>query len=82
MSASVAILGGGIAGLSAAHELAERGFDVTVYETRPIPGGKARSMPVPGSGFFSPTSSVPGRIRESEVLARKARYLPPRSTGV
>jgi uncharacterized protein with NAD-binding domain and iron-sulfur cluster len=23
---------------------------VTVYETRPIPGGKARSMPVPGSG--------------------------------
>jgi uncharacterized protein with NAD-binding domain and iron-sulfur cluster len=46
----VIVLGGGVAGLSAAHELAERGFDVTVYETRPIPGGKARSMPFPGSG--------------------------------
>ncbi len=50
MSGSVAILGGGVGGLSAAHELAERGFDVTVYEARLEPGGKARSMPVPGSG--------------------------------
>jgi uncharacterized protein with NAD-binding domain and iron-sulfur cluster len=47
---SVAILGGGVAGLSAAHELVERGFDVTVCEARDIPGGKARSLPVPGSG--------------------------------
>jgi uncharacterized protein with NAD-binding domain and iron-sulfur cluster len=31
---TVAILGAGIAGLTAAHELAERGFDVTVYEPR------------------------------------------------
>jgi uncharacterized protein with NAD-binding domain and iron-sulfur cluster len=47
---SVAVLGGGVGGLSAAHELAERGFDVTVYEARDCFGGKARSMPVPGSG--------------------------------
>jgi uncharacterized protein with NAD-binding domain and iron-sulfur cluster len=46
----VAILGGGVAGLTAAHELAERGFDVVVLEAREIPGGKARSLPVPGSG--------------------------------
>jgi len=46
----VIILGGGIAGLSAAHELIERHFDVEVYELLPILGGKARSFPVPGSG--------------------------------
>ncbi len=46
----VIVLGGGVGGMSAAHELAERGFEVTIYETRSIPGGKARSVPVPGSG--------------------------------
>ncbi|MBT2526043.1 FAD-dependent oxidoreductase [Streptomyces sp. ISL-99] len=45
---SVAVLGGGVAGLTAAHELAERGFAVTVYERRAL-GGKARSMDVPKS---------------------------------
>ncbi|MBF6179000.1 FAD-dependent oxidoreductase [Nocardia otitidiscaviarum] len=45
----VAVLGGGVAGMTAAHELAERGFEVTVYERRAL-GGKARSMRVPGSG--------------------------------
>lgn len=45
---SVAVLGGGVAGLTAAHELAERGFKVTVYERRAL-GGKARSMDVPDS---------------------------------
>jgi len=39
----VVILGGGVAGMSAAHELAERGFHVHVYEARPVPGGKART---------------------------------------
>ena len=43
MATSVAVLGGGVAGLSAAHELAERGFTVTVHEKRAVPGGKARS---------------------------------------
>ncbi|WP_232541985.1 hydroxysqualene dehydroxylase [Nocardia bovistercoris] len=45
----VAVLGGGVAGLTAAHELAERGFRVTVYERRAL-GGKARSIPVPNTG--------------------------------
>jgi uncharacterized protein with NAD-binding domain and iron-sulfur cluster len=44
----VAVLGGGMAGLAAAHELAERGFRVTVYERKAL-GGKARSIAVPGS---------------------------------
>jgi len=47
---TVAVVGGGIGGLSAAHELAERGFDVTVYEANDRFGGKARSMPIDGDG--------------------------------
>jgi len=45
----VAIIGGGVAGLSAAHELAERGFRVTVFEASRTTGGKARSIFVPGT---------------------------------
>ncbi|MGW1837406.1 hydroxysqualene dehydroxylase [Streptomyces sp. NPDC002067] len=45
----VAVLGGGVSGLSAAHELAERGYAVTVYEYYDTLGGKARSMDVPGT---------------------------------
>ena len=51
MSQKVIILGGGIAGLSAAHELIERRFEVEIYESHPIAGGKARSFPLPGSGI-------------------------------
>ncbi len=47
---TVAILGGGVGGLSAAHELAERGFAVSVYERQAAFGGKARSISVPGTG--------------------------------
>jgi uncharacterized protein with NAD-binding domain and iron-sulfur cluster len=47
----VIILGGGIAGLSAAHELVERHFEVEIYESLSIAGGKARSFPLPGSGI-------------------------------
>ncbi|TDB95248.1 FAD-dependent oxidoreductase [Actinomadura sp. 7K534] len=45
----VAIFGGGMGGLSTAQELAERGFQVTVYE-RKAWGGKNRSIPVPNTG--------------------------------
>ena len=48
--ATVAILGGGVGGLSAAHELIERGFAVTVYERADVFGGKARSIYVPNTG--------------------------------
>src|SRR4051794_16628647 len=46
---NVVVLGGGMAGLAAAHELADRGFDVTVYERNAL-GGKARSIPVAHTG--------------------------------
>ena len=51
MGKKVIILGGGVAGMSAAHELVERGFAVEVYERKSIAGGKARSIGVPGSGM-------------------------------
>ena len=46
----IVIVGGGVAGLTAAHELKERGFRVTIYEREPECGGKARSFAVP-SGY-------------------------------
>jgi 15-cis-phytoene desaturase len=47
MGERVAVLGAGVGGMTAAHELAERGFEVHVYERRKIPGGKARSFKGP-----------------------------------
>src|SRR5450432_3677488 len=54
MSHTVAILGGGVAGLSAAHELAQRGFQVSVYERNATFGGKARSVSGQPSGSAGP----------------------------
>ena len=48
MAKKVIIIGGGVAGMTAAHELGARGFDVVVYELRNIAGGKARSFKNPG----------------------------------
>jgi 15-cis-phytoene desaturase len=49
---TAAVFGGGIAGLTAAHELADRGIEVTVYEASGQLGGLARSSyataPPPG----------------------------------
>ena len=56
---SVIVIGGGVAGLTAAHELVERGFKVDVYESRPAWGGKARSQPVAASGT-SGRKDLPG----------------------
>jgi uncharacterized protein with NAD-binding domain and iron-sulfur cluster len=56
MADRVAILGGGIAGLSAAHHLARAGVDgIHVYEASDRVGGKARSQAVPsGLGTHYP----------------------------
>lgn len=80
--ATVAVLGGGVAGLTAAHELAERGFSVTLYERRAL-GGKCRNMPVPGTGHggrrdlrgLSYDHDRFGRVWE-ELVARAPHHRP------
>lgn len=50
MPPRVIVLGSGVGGMSAAHELIERGFEVVVLERLDIAGGKARSFPVADDG--------------------------------
>jgi zeta-carotene desaturase len=47
---SVAIAGGGLAGLAAGCALSDAGFRVTVFERRPYVGGRASSYEHPGTG--------------------------------
>ena len=49
-SPSVAIAGGGLAGLAAACALSNAGFRVTMFEKRPFLGGRASSYEHPGTG--------------------------------
>ena len=57
----VVIIGGGVAGMSAAHELIERGFEVAVYDKNPTyVGGKARSVDVIDAGKTWPGTPLPG----------------------
>src|SRR4051812_5942830 len=60
MTKSVAVLGGGVAGLTVAHELIERGFDVHVYEASTnVVGGKAASQEVAGTATVG-RANLPG----------------------
>lgn len=47
---TVAIAGGGLAGLAAACALSDLGFRVTLFEKRPFLGGRASSFEHPGTG--------------------------------
>jgi squalene-associated FAD-dependent desaturase len=40
-----AVVGGGLAGLAAALELVDAGYEVTLYEARPTLGGKVQTLP-------------------------------------
>ena len=46
---SVAVIGGGLAGLATAAALADAGFEVDLYEARNFLGGRATSWPA-GAG--------------------------------
>ena len=51
LTAQVAIVGGGLAGLHAAVLLEERGIDYVLLEARPAPGGRLQSEPHGSSRF-------------------------------
>ena len=70
MPKRVIVLGGGVAGMSAAHELIERGFDVEVYEWGDIAGGKARSIPVLEPASRLARSDLGGRVFENAPRTR------------
>ncbi|MDP5338844.1 MAG: FAD-dependent oxidoreductase, partial [Nodularia sp. (in: cyanobacteria)] len=47
---TVAVVGGGLAGLACAYELSQRGFAVTLLEKAPQLGGKIASWPIEAAG--------------------------------
>lgn len=48
MAGRVAVVGAGYAGMAAAVTLAERGIPVSVFESAPVPGGRARRIALQG----------------------------------
>src|SRR5664279_5438514 len=47
---TVAVIGGGLAGISAGSALADAGYHVELFERRPYLGGRASSYELPGTG--------------------------------
>src|SRR5712692_43688 len=83
MPGRVIILGGGVAGMSAAHELVERGFEVEVFERKAIAGGKARSIaaiataaPLPPFGRSGPRKATGGPARAALPGEHGFRFFP------
>ena len=73
-----AIVGAGWAGLSAAVELAQAGFRVTVFEAARQLGGRARSVEVQGHRLDNGQHLLVGAYRETLRLMRQVGADPDR----
>jgi len=70
MDRRVAIVGAGYAGMAAAVTLAERGTPVTVFESGPVAGGRARRVVSQGSELDNGQHILVGAYRELLRLMR------------
>ena len=70
-NSSLAIVGGGWAGLAAAIEATRRGHDVTLFEMAPAPGGRARSVDTGEPVLDNGQHILIGAYRETLRLMRE-----------
>ncbi len=68
----VIVLGAGLAGLSAAYKLMNRGYDVTVLEARDRPGGRVETV---RNGFQSGGYAEMGAVRVLDTHEYTLRYI-------
>ena len=88
---TVVILGAGVGGLTAAHELVRRGYQVEVYERNAEPGGIARSATEPDgehnevtwhavAGGYNHLLRILGEIPAADGKGTVAEHLVPTHT--
>lgn len=70
MGRRVAVVGAGYAGMAAAVTLAERGIPVTVFESGPVPGGRARRVVSQGTELDNGQHILVGAYSELFRLMR------------
>jgi predicted NAD/FAD-binding protein len=70
MGPRIAIIGAGYAGMAAAVTLAERGVPVTVFESGPVPGGRARRVVSQGNELDNGQHILVGAYTELFRLMR------------
>ncbi len=75
---AVAVIGAGPAGLACAHDLALMGYQVTVFEAQPHPGGMLRyGIPT----YRLPREVIDKQVGEIEALGVEFRYETPLKPG-
>jgi uncharacterized protein with NAD-binding domain and iron-sulfur cluster len=69
MSRTVAVIGGGIAGLTAAFDLSSRGYRVTIFEEAPVLGGRLAENPaIPLFGCYTALRALFDKVQASGLF--------------